>query len=96
VTVAGMLKSVPTVGRVMSEYQPRAAHGDPMREAASPRAPIDGFGNYTSGSVGKPRISPLGDMTKARNDRKLGVLMDLPISSTGTTILATEAIVVAA
>ena len=67
-----------------------------MREAASPRAPIDGLENYTSGSVEKPRISPLGDMTKAQNDRKLGVLMDLAISSTGMTILATKAIDVAA
>jgi hypothetical protein len=67
-----------------------------MREAASPQAPIDGLGNYMSGSVRKPRISPLGDMTKARNDRKLGFLMDLPASSMGATILATEAIVVAA
>ena len=67
-----------------------------MREAASPRALIDGLWNYTSGSVKKPRISPLGDMTKARNDCKLGVLMDLPASSTGMAILANEAIVVAA
>ena len=35
-------------------------------------------------------------MTKARNDRKLGVLMDLPASSTGATILANKAIVVVA
>jgi hypothetical protein len=67
-----------------------------MREAASPRAPIDGLGNYTSGSVEKPRISPLGDMTKAQNDYKLGVLTDLPASSTGATILANEAIIMAA
>ena len=80
----------------MSEYRPRATHGDPMREAASPRAPIDGLENYTSGSVEKPRISPLGDMTKARNDRKLGVLTDLPTSSTSVAILVNEAIIVAA
>jgi len=49
-----------------------------------------------SGSGGKPRISPLGDMTGAWNDRKPGVLMDLPISSMGAAILATEAIVVTA
>jgi hypothetical protein len=33
-------------------------------------------------------------MTGARNDHKLRVLMDLPISNTGTVILATEAIIV--
>ena len=49
-----------------------------------------------SGSVEKLRISPLGDMTKAWNDRKLGVLMDSPASSMGMAILANEAIVVAA
>jgi hypothetical protein len=47
-----------------------------------------------SGSIGKLRISPLGDMTKAWNDRKPRVLTDLPASSTGTTILATDAIIV--
>ena len=62
----------------------------------SPQAPIDGLGNYTCGSDKKPRISPLGDMTKARNNRKLGVLTDLPASSTGAVILATEAIIVTA
>ena len=36
-----------------------------MREAASPLAPTDGLGNYMSGLVRKPRISPLGDMTGA-------------------------------
>ena len=35
-------------------------------------------------------------MTKAWNDRKLGVLTDLPASSTGMAILANEAIVVTA
>jgi len=60
----------------------------------SPQVPIDGLGNYTSGSVEKPRISPLGDMTGAWNDHKLRVLMDLLASSTGTVILANEAIVV--
>ena len=35
-------------------------------------------------------------MTKARNEHKLGVLTDLPASSTGMAILATEAIIVAA
>jgi hypothetical protein len=59
-----------------------------------PRAPIDGLGNYTSGSVGKLRISPLGDMTRAWNDRKPRVLMGSPASSTGVAILATETIVV--
>ena len=49
-----------------------------------------------SGLDGKLRISPLGDMTRAWNDRKPGVLMDLPISSTDITILAIEAIVVIA
>jgi hypothetical protein len=39
-----------------------------------------------SGSVEKLRISPLGDMTKTRNDYKLGVLIDLPASSTGVAI----------
>ena len=67
-----------------------------MREAASPRVSIDWLENYTSGSVRKPRISPLGDMTEVRNDRKPGVLTDLPISSTGTVILASETIIVTA
>jgi hypothetical protein len=35
-------------------------------------------------------------MTGAPNDRKPGVLMDLPVSSTSVAILANEAIVVAA
>jgi hypothetical protein len=35
-------------------------------------------------------------MNGAQNDRKPGVLMDLPASSTGTVILTTEAIVVTA
>ena len=67
-----------------------------MREAASLGAPTDGLANYTSGSDGKPRISPLEDMTRARNDRKARVLMDLPASSTGTAILDIEAIIVPA
>ena len=67
-----------------------------MREAASPRAPIDGLRNYTSGLVRKLRISPLGDMTRAWNDLKPGVLTDSPASNTGAAILATEAIVVIA
>ena len=96
VALADRPEANPIDHRVMSEYQPKTARGDPSREAASPQAPIDGFGNYTSGSVEKPRISPLGDMTKARNDRKLGVLMDLPASSTGTAIMAIEAIVMVA
>jgi hypothetical protein len=58
--------------------------------------PIDGLGNYTSGSIGKPRISPLGDMTGAWNDHKHGVLTDLPASSMGVTIMATEVIIVTA
>jgi hypothetical protein len=82
--------------RVMSEYRPRATHGDPLRVAASPRAPIDGLRNHTSGSVWKPRISPLGDTTRTWNNRKLGLLTDLPASSTGAAILATEAIVITA
>ena len=57
---------------------------------------MNGLRNFISGSVKKLRISPLGDMTKAWNDYKLGVLMDLPASSTGVAILATEAIVIAA
>ena len=64
-----------TIG-TMSEYQPRAAHGDLKREAASARAPTDELRNYTSGSVGKPRISPPGDMIRARNGHKPRVLMD--------------------
>jgi hypothetical protein len=81
----------------MSEYQPRVARGDLMREAASPRAPIDRLGNYTSGSIRKPRISPLwGDMTRAWNDHKPRVLKDLPANSIGATILATETIVIIA
>jgi hypothetical protein len=67
-----------------------------MREVASPRVLIDGHGNYTSGSVRKPRISPLGDMTRAQNDRKPRVLTDLPTSSMGVAILANEAIIVIA
>jgi hypothetical protein len=54
----------------------------------------DGLGNYTSGSTRKLRISPLEDMTEAQNNRKPGVLTDLPVSSTGVMILATEAIIV--
>jgi hypothetical protein len=49
-----------------------------------------------SGSAGKPRISPLGDMTGARNDHKPKVLTDSPTSSTGAAILSTEAIIVMA
>jgi hypothetical protein len=67
-----------------------------MREATSPRALTDGLGNYTSGSVRKLRISPLGDMTGAWNDRKPGVLTDLAVSSTSAAILANEAIIVTA
>ena len=66
----------------------------PTREAAIHRVPTDGLRNYTSGSIGKPRIFPLGDMTRARNDRKPGVLMDLPVSRTGAAILANETIIV--
>ena len=50
--------------------------------------------NYTSGLVVKPRISPLGDMTGARNDHKTRILTGLPASSTGAAILANEAILV--
>jgi hypothetical protein len=67
-----------------------------MREAASPRVPIDGLRNYTSGSVGKSRISHLEDMIGAQNERKPRVLMDLPASSMGAVILANEAIIVIA
>jgi hypothetical protein len=67
-----------------------------MREVASPQVLIGGHGNYTSGSVRKPRISPLGDMTGARNDRKPGVLTDLLASSMGAVILANKAIIVIA
>jgi hypothetical protein len=67
-----------------------------MREATSPRVPTYGLANYTSGSVGKPRISPPGDMIGARNNRKPRVLKDLPVSSMGTAILANEAIIVIA
>ena len=62
----------------------------------SPQAPTDGLGNYTSGSIRKPGISRLGDMTGAWNDHKPRVLVDLPASNMGTTILANEAIVVIA
>jgi hypothetical protein len=48
------------------------------------------------GLVEEPRISPLGDMTGAWNDRKPGVLSDLLASSMGATILANEAIVMVA
>jgi hypothetical protein len=49
-----------------------------------------------NGSIGKLRISPLGDMIGAWNDRKPGVLMDLLASSMDTAILANEAIIVTA
>ena len=49
-----------------------------------------------SGSAKKPRISPLGGMTGAWNDRKSRVLIDLPVSSMATVILATEAIIIIA
>jgi hypothetical protein len=49
-----------------------------------------------SGSIEKLRISPLGDMTKARNDRKLGILMDLPANSIGAAILVNKVIIVVA
>ena len=65
-----------------------------MREAVSLRVLTDGLRNYMSGSVRKPRIFPLGDMTRAQNDYKRGVLTDLPISSMGTTILASKAIII--
>jgi hypothetical protein len=81
---------------MMFEYQPRASYGGPTREVACPQAPIDELKNYMIGSVKKPRISALGDMTGAWNDRKSGVLSDLPASSMGATILANEAIVMAA
>ena len=90
------LEAKPTDHHAMSEYRPRATHGNPLREATSPRALIDGLRIYTSASTGKPRISPLGDMTGARNDRKPRVLTDSPASSMGAVILATEAIVVTA
>ena len=67
-----------------------------MREAVSLRVLTDGLRNYMSGSVRKPRISPLGDMTRAWNDHKPRVLMDLPISCMGLVILANEAIIVIA
>ena len=80
----------------MSEYRPRAASGDPSMEAASPRAPNDGLGNNSSGSVRKLRISLIGEMTRAWNDHKPGVLTDLPASSMDAAILANEAIVMVA
>jgi hypothetical protein len=92
--LAGRQEAKPADHRVMFEYRPRAAHGDPPREAASPRASTDGLENYMSGSVRKPRISPLGNMTRARNDYKPRVLMDLPASSMGVAILATKSIIV--
>jgi hypothetical protein len=79
---------------MMFEYWPRAAHGDPPREAASPQASIDRLENYTNGSFRKPRISPSGNMTRAWNDYKPRVLTDLPTSSMGVAILATKAIIV--
>jgi hypothetical protein len=80
----------------MFEYRPRAVRGDPKREAVSPRALIDELGIHTSGLVNKPRISPLGDMIGAPNDRKPRVLTGLLPSSTGAAILANEAIIMAA
>ena len=49
-----------------------------------------------SGSVRKPRISLVGDMTRAWNDHKPEVLTDLPASSISAAILANEAIIVIA
>jgi hypothetical protein len=49
-----------------------------------------------SGLAGKSRISPLGDMIRAQNNHKPKVLTDSPASSTGATILSTEAIIVMA
>ena len=92
--LAGCLEAKLVDHCAMSKYQPRAAHGDPSRETASPRASIDGFRNYTSGSVRKPRISPLGDKTGAWNDRNPRVLIDLLVSSMGMEVLATEAMVI--
>ena len=62
----------------------------------SPQVPTDGLRNYTSGSVRKPWISPLGDMTRAWNDHKPRVLTDLPASNIGVAILANKAIVIIA
>ena len=67
-----------------------------MREAVSPRVPTDELRNYISVLVGKLRISPLGDMTRAQNDCKTMVLTDLPASSMGVMILANETIIVTA
>ena len=94
--LAGRPEANPVDHHGMSEYRPRATHGDPPREAVSHQAPVDKLGNYTSGSAGEMRISPLRDMTRAWNDHKPEVLMDLPAHSTGMAILATEAIVVTA
>ena len=94
--VARTLRGVPIVERVMSKYRPQATRGDPTTEAVSPQVPIDELGNYMSGSVGKPSLSPLGDITGAQNDCKPRVLTDLPVSSMGTAILANEAIVITA
>ena len=58
--------------------------------------PIDRLENYTSGSVRKLRISPLGDMIGAWNNRKPRVLTVLPASSMGVAILVYEAIIVTA
>ena len=65
-----------------------------MREVACPRVPTDELKNYMRSSVGKSRISPLGDMTEAWNDHKPGVLTDLPASSMSVVTLANEAIIV--
>jgi hypothetical protein len=48
------------------------------------------------GSIGKLRISPLGDMTGAWNNYKPRVLTNFPASSTGVEILANKAIIVIA
>ena len=65
-----------------------------MREAVSPQVSIDRLEYYMSGSIRKPRITPLGDLTRERNDCKPRILMDSPVSSTGVAILANEAIIV--
>ena len=67
-----------------------------MREAVSPQVSIDRLEYYMSGSIRKPRIAPLGDLTRERNDCKPRILTDLSTSSMGVTILANEAIVVTA
>ena len=80
--------------QALSKYQPQAIHGDLMREAASTQVLIDRLRSCMNGSIEKPRISLIRDMTKAWNDHKLEVLMNLFVCSTSIVNLTNEAIII--